>query len=235
MAGKSLTHWGEDTPERFQKLQSVPKNRNLLETFGWIDTEINYDFNSLGFRGHEPKKDKKHFCVFGDSVTFGAAIRYEQTYGYLLEQELGMHCYNFGHCGGSDSTSLRLALTHLPDLNPEFVVYQTTFEHRFEWIDEKMRATTYGVQAAGGSNDTVADGFLYRQWMMCDLNRELLHNKNLTAMRYLCEKSNIPLIEIEINDFFKPPYDLGRDLLHPGAISHQKQCSVILDKLKIRK
>lgn len=233
MAKKSLPWWGEDNLERFQKLQSVPKNKKLLEDNGWIDTEINYNFNSLGFRGHDPNKDKKHFCVFGDSVTFGAAIRYEQTYGYLLEQELGVYCYNFGHCGGSDSTSLRLALTHLPGLNPEFVVYQTTFEHRFEWIDENMRATTYGVHAAGGSSDTVASGDLYRQWLACDLNRELLHNKNLTAMRYLCEKSNIPLIEVDINDFFKPPSDFGRDLLHPGAVSNQTQCDLILDKLKL--
>jgi hypothetical protein len=254
LAGQTMSWLGEDNQEQYEKKLTNATTRRQLEQSGWLTTTLEYSFNSHGFRSPEFDPTKDHFCAFGDSVTAGVALRYDQIYSTIIESKLGITCYNFGHAGGSDSTSIRLALNWLPKLAPKFIIYQTTFVHRFEWyepwnyikhpgvngkypsdIRKPVHGVIYGVQPHGGGSVPTIDCGLYEHWITVDLNQDLMAIKNLMIMRYLCQQLNIQLIEVSIDEFFTKPDDKGRDLLHPGPKMHQLQAERILDKLSWEK
>lgn len=242
-AGQTLQWVGEDNQEQYEKKLNNANTRRQLEQSGWLTNTLTYQFNSHGFRSPEFDPTNDHFCAFGDSVTAGVALNYNQIYSTIIESKIGISCYNFGQAGGSDSTSVRLALTWLPKLAPKFVIYQSTFKHRFEWIEpwhgqrnpagikNPQQAVIYGVQPHGGGSSPSTQSDLYQHWINIDTNRELLAVKNLMTMRYLCQEMQIPLIEISIDDFFSKLDDKGRDLLHPGPKIHRIQAERILEKL----
>lgn len=230
-ANQTLEWMGEDNQERYNHMLSNPEQRRLLEQSGWTTTSIVYRFNSQGFRSHEFDAQGDYFCVFGDSVTFGAALRQDQIYCSQLEERLGIKCYNFGQSGGSNDTATRWAMTYLPTLRPRFVIWQTTFDHRFEWLTGPTMAQVFGVQAAGGGKTPETRGDLYVNWIDVDMNRSINLAKNLMCMRYMCKEIGVPLVEIDITEFFSPPEDRARDLLHPGPQAHKKNANRMMDRL----
>lgn len=230
-ANKTLEWLGEDNEERFSQLANDPKQRLLLEKNGWMERSITYQFNSQGFRGHEFDPAGDYFCVFGDSVTFGSALNLDQTYGGLLEERLGIKCYNFGQAGGSNDTSVRWAMTYLKNLRPRFVIFQRTFDHRLEWLTRGNVAMVYGIQSYGGGQPPETRGSLFTDWIDIDINRSINLAKNLMCMGFICQQISVPLIEINISDFFLHSEDRARDLLHPGPRSHQQNANLLLDQL----
>lgn len=53
------------------------------------DEPTKITFNSIGIRGPEiGAKQSLRIAIIGDSISFNGAVPYEQTYSYLLEQEL---------------------------------------------------------------------------------------------------------------------------------------------------
>lgn len=228
-ASLALEWFGEDNQAAFEKNSQDPHRRSLLENSGWLDRKVEYRFNSLGFRGKEFRGDVPNFCVFGDSITFGSAMPEEFLYVHHIENQTGIYCNNFGSPGGSNSTSVRLALTWLEELNPRFVIYQKTFEHRFEWIEDTT-AVIYGVQAAGGGQTPTSNDQFYLHWIDSEENRIIMDRKNDMAMRWICHSLNIPLIETHIEEFFTLENDRARDLLHPGPIRHREMADKLLKK-----
>jgi hypothetical protein len=222
MRDQTLEWFGEDNQESFEKKLRNRDQRSQLERNGWMDRTIEYRFNGHGFRGAEHLRDLPHFCVFGDSVTFGAALCESDLYHQVLAQRLGLASYNFGMNGSSDSSAVRLAMTWLPKLSPRFVIWQKTFDHRYELIEDYKHASVYGVNACGGGEPPTTSDNYYRVWVEHDENRRLAAIKNACTMRYLCESLGIPLFEIDINDFFAGEMDYGRDLLHPGPGCHRR-------------
>jgi hypothetical protein len=226
LRNQSLEWFGEDNQESFEKKLRNRDQRGQLELNGWIGRSIQYRFNDHGFRGEEYLTDRPHFCVFGDSVTFGAALCESDLYHQVLAQRLDLVSYNFGINGGSDASSVRLAMTWLPKLKPRFVIWQKTFDHRYELIEDYKQASVYGVSARGdGEPPWTADTY-YRVWIEHDENRRLAAIKNACTMRYLCERLGIPLFEIDINDFYMEA-SLARDLMHPGPGCHARVADLL--------
>jgi lysophospholipase L1-like esterase len=50
--------------------------------------DIDYRFNSLGYRDDEPVPGRRRIVFLGDSVTFGLGVRQERIYASLLERRL---------------------------------------------------------------------------------------------------------------------------------------------------
>lgn len=232
LAGQTLAWFGEDTEQNFKKNLSDPDRRPLLEASGWLDRDIEYRFNSLGFRGNEPRSDINNFCVFGDSVSFGSSMPEDLLYVYHISQATGLWCNNFGAPGGSDSTSFRLALTWLEQMNPKFAIYQKTFEHRLEWIERETEAIGYGAVALAGGNPPVSDDAFYRHWIDSEANRKLMSIKNEMAMKWLCDQVGIPVIVTDIEQFITGEDDKARDLLHPGPTRHREIADRLLEKIQ---
>lgn len=229
-AGQRYDWLGEDNPENFENALRAPESRTKLATSGWLEKQIEYKFNQDGFRSPEFDQEHPHLCAFGCSFTFGVAIREEEIYCNLVANELGVTCYNFGVTGGSDDTSWRLARTWLPRLHPRLVIYQQTFEQRFEIIDDRQHATVMGINAALGGKVAVGQGDLYKTWMTNEVNWQVNAEKNLMAIKNLCHDLAIKLIVIRYEDFFKRTDDCSRDLHHPSPDVNKIVAQSILEK-----
>lgn len=219
-ANQTLKWFGADDPETFEKNLADPNLRSVLERCGWLDQEIEYKFNSHGFRSPEFDSTIPHVCAFGCSITLGMGIQAEQRFGDLLAQSLGVACYNFGVTGGSDSTSFRLIHTWLPKLNPKLVIWQSTYPQRFEIINNH-KAEMLSVSAEGDQATQIRQEQMYKIWITNEENSQLLAIKNRLAIRALCQSLTIKLVEICHEDLLLPWPNPARDMMHPGTdINH---------------
>jgi hypothetical protein len=76
-----------------------PHMQNLANqtvgSFGYDTSDtVQYQFNSLGFRGPE-LKDTASVIVIGNSVSFGLGLEFQNTYGYRVADHLGLPVANF--------------------------------------------------------------------------------------------------------------------------------------------
>lgn len=226
-ANQKLEWFGEDNQENFLKHRTDAR----LASSGWLDKTIEYKFNSQGYRTDEFDHDIPCICVFGCSVTMGSAMRSQDLYSIHIGDGLKLQTYNFGIAGGSDSTSVRLALTWLPKMNVKLVIYQQSFPERVEVICNEVYPRIYGVNAMLGGDTFKDSGEFIRHWSINDINGELLAIKNKLAIEKLCDTLNIKLISLHINEFFQHTSDWARDLKHPGATSHKLIAEKILNTL----
>jgi hypothetical protein len=229
-AGKTFDWFGEDNAENFRQNCNDPAKRQLLDQDGWLDQKITYQFNRQGFRSAEFDGSSDYFVAVGCSFTFGAAIQTQQRYTDIVANKIELTPYNLGIQGGSDDTSVRLLLTWLDQLNPKFVIYQSTFPQRFEVVHNNT-AIIYGINAALGDSVATDHSELYKQLLTTTFNEQIRAYKNQLAVRKLCQNKNIKLIEISYIDFLKTHYPGARDLCHPGAAANQLVAQTVLDKL----
>ena len=246
LANKTIYWYGNDNEDTYNKNLADPIGYSRLAAGGWIDTTIEYQYNSSGFRGPEFDINNEHFCVFGGSIVNGIGLAYKQLYTTILANELNIQCFNFGQPGGSNDTAFRLALTWIPKLKPKFVIYQKTFKHRFEMIElptheyysspwQKsilLRAEIYGIQTIESSRIAqVNRDPLYKNWVMHEANQDLQDIKNLLAFRQLCNEYNCQLIETSDDEFDTEidHMDRARDLYHPGPGLHAQHAKKMLN------
>jgi len=227
LAGKTVDWLGEDNAENFQQHCNDPAKRQLLDRAGWLDQKITYQFNRQGFRSAEFDASGNYFVAVGCSFTFGTAIQTQQRYTDIVAKQLDLTCYNLGIQGGSDDTSVRQLLTWLDQLNPKFVIYQSTFPQRFEVVHNNT-AIIYGINAALGGSVAKDHGTLYKQLLTTLYNEQIRACKNQLAVRELCRNKDIKLIEISYIDFLKTHDITARDLHHPGAVANQSVAQSVL-------
>jgi len=106
--------------------------------------EITYKINSLGFRGQEipPKNDLKRLAVIGDSMVEGHGNEWENTFSYLLNENLkskNWEVINMGMQGASPiyyATNLERYLSISPD-----AVLIMIYEN--DLFDDRLREETY--------------------------------------------------------------------------------------------
>lgn len=235
---QTLTWKGEDDKDNFKRNWKTQPKR--MTYHNWTESSVTYKFNSMGFRSPEIPQDQSYFAAFGCSYTAGDSLPFDKIYTSVIGKQLDLVPVMFGNSGGSNCSSTRLAFTWLPKLCPKFVIYQSTFDQRFEWIkmnekygNEFKEAITYGVVAGGGGTPPqLNNNVLYQDWIMCEENREMAKIKNLASVRWLCAELDIPLYEIDVTDFkHTHPDDFARDLLHPGPGAHQLVAQQLLEKI----
>lgn len=226
-ANQTLEWFGEDNQENFKQHKL---DMRLVES-GWLNKTIEYKFNSLGYRTDEIDYTVPCICVFGCSVTMGSAMRSQDLYLSHIGNHLKLQTYNFGIGGGSDSTSVRLALTWLAKLNVKLVIYQQSFPERVEVICNDVYPRIHGVNAMLGGDTFKDSGEFMRHWAINDVNGELLAIKNKLAIERLCDNLGIKLITLHINEFFQHTTDWARDLKHPGATAHKLIAEKVLNTL----
>jgi hypothetical protein len=78
----------------------VPPHMQILanqtvSSFGYDSSDtVQYQFNSLGFRGPE-LKDTASVIVIGNSVSFGLGLEFQNTYGHRVAEQLNLPVANF--------------------------------------------------------------------------------------------------------------------------------------------
>lgn len=204
-----------DTEDLYQQNLRDSGKRKLLEEWGWIDVEIQYSFNSHGFRSIE-FDDRPAIAVFGCSHTQGIGLHYHQVWHQQLSKKLNdKPIFNFGIGGASADTCYRLAENYLPNLNVDTVIFLAPSEYRLEFWDINDSFPWFLNARSVPENHK-----FFTPWFIDPRNASMYSLKNIQSVAYICQMLGI--------DFYCYPERVythslpnqrtyARDLLHFGA------------------
>lgn len=225
---RQTLYWcSSDSKDRYQKNLQDEKSRRLLEGNGWVDSTITYEFNRYGFRSRDPDPTSPGILALGCSYTVGIGLPWDNVWPTYVSRELDIPVDNLGVLGASNGLMFRLAHYWIPQLKPRVVVWQKTFEHRFELLDQHDESNVLSP-----ANTTISGKELFASWWYNDLNSQTDALRNELAIRYTCETNGIPIIKIEVEDFRNPQLGLSRDLDHSGPQNQQTVAWRLVDEIK---
>ena len=223
-AGKVL-HWDTcDSESEYLKNIKEPKSYEQLLNLGFVNTKIDYQYNSHGFRTDEFDNELEVLC-FGDSHTMGTGVHAKDTWPSQFAYKTGFKTANLGLAGSSNDTVFRLARHYLPFLKPKYAIWVQTDMSRIEILEDSP-PISLNILAADTSNPCAKDYFIKR-WFSVDSNQELQLERNTLAFQMLCSLENITPIIIPRNQVLH--LDYARDLIHPGKLSYQKLAETVVD------
>lgn len=156
--------------------------------------EVNYQFNSQGFRTSEFEYDVTCSICLGCSHTLGTGLPESVRWSNLIEQHTGITAYNLGQGGGSADTVTRLAMGWIDELKPETVFVYWPAPHRTE-LFEHTDVRYYNANSKFAETDTYI-----QRYFLCDTNSEVNYQKNQTLLRLICETKQIQLCELTQKD-----------------------------------
>jgi len=216
VAGRTL-HWdtSDNQPGYLKNIQNPEAYQRLLD-LGFLNAQIDYQYNSHGFRTEEFDHQFDAAC-FGCSFTMGTGVHNQDTWPEQLSAITGLATANLGHAGSSNDTAVRLALHYLPLLRPRYAVWLQTDIHRIELLDDTV-PLSLNVIASDTTNPCANDYFI-KTWFTSATNQQLNLQKNTLAFKYLCQSLGIEPIILDRNQINTRPFPFGdaRDLIHPGA------------------
>jgi hypothetical protein len=227
-AGKTLQWLSPDTEEAYRTHNKDTNKRHLLDVFGWIDVSIDYTFNSEGFRTLE-FDTRENWMAVGCSFTQGTGVNVADRWTTLVEQQIGLDCWNLGTAGAAGDTCYRIASYYIPKLKPKFVVY---LEPRYNRTELKTVKEDVPLVLNWAYDHKNWGGIYVKELLLEESNLELAAEKNREAIRSICLQHNIPLIVYKPDAYIalvedKTQHDLGRDLLHPGRLNNKAFAQVV--------
>ena len=213
-ANQTLNWLPTDTEELYK--QNLKNNFEQLNRYGWVDRHIEYKFNSHGFRCEE-FGNSDNAVFLGCSNTAGIGIPIETTWPYLVSQELNLTCYNLGVGGGSNDLAFRISLHYLKILKPKILFLLSPDSARIEILN------TNNVISIVPNHREHEFGNYYKLYLSNDDNLSINQQKNILAIKSLCNTYNIKFVCID--DPFaieNNSIDLSRDLMHKGPATNSK-------------
>jgi len=216
VAGRTL-HWDTtDNQDSYLKNVQNPTAYQRLSDLGFLNTQIDYQYNSHGFRTAEFDRTFDAVC-FGCSFTMGTGVHSQDTWPEQLSAITELSVANLGHAGSSNDTAVRFALHYLPLLRPRYAVWLQTDMHRIELLDESF-PMSLNILATDTKNPC-ADDFFIKTWFTSTINQQLNLQKNTLAFEQLCNSLGIQSVILTRDNVNDRPYPNGRarDLIHPGA------------------
>jgi hypothetical protein len=200
--------------------ENLKNKYNLLQKYNWINNPFTYKFNSSGFRSDEFDESEPSIVFLGCSITVGIGIPYKTTWSKIVSNKLNLKCYNLGVGGSSNDTAFRHAYTWLGKLKPSICVFCQTFNDRMEiW---KGTDVVFNVAETHPY-------FYLSTWQSNPLNKTLLAEKNLLAIKQICNQYNIKFVHADVQDIELDAS--ARDLAHPGIESNLEFSKLILSKI----
>jgi hypothetical protein len=223
-AGK-VFHWDtSDNESQYLKNIKEPKLYEQLLNLGFVNTQIEYRYNSHGFRTDEFDDNIEVLC-FGCSFTMGTGVHAKDSWPSQFAYKTGLKTANLGLAGSSNDTVFRLAHHYLPSLKPKYALWVQTDMSRIEILEDSP-PISLNILAADTHNPYANDEFT-KVWFSVDSNQELQLQKNTLAFQMICRLENIIPIIIPRNEV--PFLDYARDLMHPGKLSYQKIAETMVD------
>jgi hypothetical protein len=212
------------------------KNRySELEEYGWINNHFTYKFNSHGFRCEEFSDDST-IMTLGCSNTVGIGLPVDKIWPELLAKELNMKCANLGIGGAGPDTMFRMCHGYIDIVKPKIVVLSDHHRGRMELFNTTDYPTLIGHWKIDNpkSNNPIEN--FTKLWLSSEYNDFFNREKNILAIKRLCEKRNIKFVYDNSEDFLKRTnslhkYPLARDLLHVGVENHKLLVKELLLKI----
>lgn len=226
-------HWDTtDSQSWYLKNIQNPEAYQQLLNFDFVNTQIDYQYNSHGFRTQEFDHQFDVVC-FGDSFTMGTGVHSKDTWPEQLSTLTELTVANLGHAGSSNDTAVRFALHYLPLLRPRYAVWLQTDMHRIELLDDTVPLSLNIL--GSDTKNPCADDYFIKTWFTSITNQQLSLQKNTMAFEHLCNSLGIRSVVLSRDNIKSKPYPHGgaRDLLHPGADAYKilaQKIKTILDE-----
>ncbi len=221
----AILHWcGSDTLARYNNNIRDKKSRVRLEECGWIDTTIEYAFNSHGYRDEEFDQ-RPCGLALGCSYTFGTGLHSHQIWPTRLSNTLDLKIWNLGVGGAGLDTIFRIADYWVDKLQPQFVCMMVPNKQRFEIANGSGYLDALVPAAMPSSYDARYVHF------MDDHTIEINYRKNLLAIQQICK--DIPLYTTDLNTGGILPDNgpCARDIMHSGETWHREIANLYYRKI----
>jgi hypothetical protein len=105
----------------------------------WRGIEIEYRYNSMGFRGAEPEQGKPCYVSFGDSNTVGVGLHLHQAYPELIAKHFDVAHYSFAKQGIDAASVFRnihlFFKNNMHSLDVKFMTVLWPVWDRFTWVE----------------------------------------------------------------------------------------------------
>jgi hypothetical protein len=218
-ANQTVDWLAGDTEERY--LDNLQNKHESLTKFNWINANINYTFNSYGFRSEEFSLDPS-IIFLGCSHTVGIGLPLESTWPYLVSAQLGLKRFNLGIGGTSNDTAFRLGHNWIPQLKPKLVILLSPDSTRSE-----LHSHTDLIENLGIWTDNYSESEYYKRWITHKTNTDMNHLKNILAIKQICSEYNIKYLHKNTDKIdgwfadFSVRVDYARDLQHLGVKSNK--------------
>jgi len=207
-------------------------NYEKLEKNGWIDYDtFTYKLNGFGFRFQSI--GDKNLIVIGCSFTFGIGIPFEKTWPYIVANYLGLNCLNLAVPGCSAYSAFRIAYHSLKTITPDMVLFLCPPNDRMPVLGNlSMYDIGPWVFGSNKKNYEYVNQYAleyYKEYILFEENLVLQEEMSRLALKQICNQYQIKYLDLYLKDF--DFVDLGRDLSHPGILSHAKFAENVLIKL----
>jgi len=177
----------------------------------WQGVDIQYKYNSDGFRTHEFSDflNKQVNIALGCSHTEGLGLPIEHVWPSLIEKKLNTPLLNLGLGGGSSDTVARILtnISGLFQIQKVFILWPE--KHRFECYDEENNKV-YAVGPWSNKEDYF--------WNMSKANSLQRLARNQTIVNLLSKQYKFETVELLFEDVLKiiTNDDPARDSKHYG-------------------
>jgi hypothetical protein len=214
---RTISYYATDSEDLCNKNKAVNGPQ-----WDYFNRPISYSFNSHGHRSKEVcDLATEYFLVIGCSISFGVGLPIEETYPYLLADQLGVDYYNMSVRAAGIDTAYYNAISWLTEckIPPKFIVLQWPVPTRY-LLTQGEAWSLHGAWDSELENQTFsASGSMIGYFDARKiLLRETLH-----------KIVNVPIIELMPADDYK--IDLARDYCHSGTSSQIEYVKHIIRKL----
>lgn len=110
-------------------------SNKTIKNFGYDqETDVEYKFNSLGYRSNiEYQINKRPIVVLGNTLSFGLGVAVEDTFAYKIAKETSIPVYNlswgcYGHTNNEQAKLLKLVLSID---SPSLIIFQINNLNRY--------------------------------------------------------------------------------------------------------
>ena len=219
-ANSKLQWLPSDTEELF--IKNKKERLQELKSNSWLNTKIEYSFNSYGFRSEEFSTSPS-ILYLGCSFTVGIGLRVEHSWPYLVSTAMNLKCFNLGLGASSNDTAFRMAEYWIKQLKPKIVLLLSPFFLRYETLQQQKDGTLLSIDHS--INDKIV-----KNQMICEENNRLNKIKNKLAIKMIAENNYANFFSYDTETF--PMIDQARDLQHPGIQSNKSFANIVLNQLQ---
>lgn len=221
-----------DTKELFA--ENLKTNRARLEELGWTTRKIDYHADNIGLRNTNSLELGKQYTMFlGCSHTYGIGLEPEHVWTHHVAQYMDTECYNGAFPGhGIDSCYRMLVYALENGYTIKNIFMLAPSPQRVEYYDEKEKKWMV-IAWWSGHHKTLTKAVTH------DYFTQVNYDKTYDAIRYLCLKNNITLVDLQAED---PEIDpiicedrSARDLMHAGLETHKFIAEKFIQKYEMLK
>lgn len=245
----------EYTIEVEKKLKENPDLKNILAKYGFVkdDGQINWPshiVNKSGFRSDDWRAGEKGIIFLGCSDMFGYGNYLENTIAHIVAKNFNLKNYNLSIPGAGLDQCYRVLKYNVENINSDTVVLLVPEASRRAFYTESFEGLLTASSIESNDLDKIRGGnlnssFLSEVFFKLYSNEYemFLHaNKNIDAIKYICNKHNKRLIFVKNPQYYLEkdsidltkevwvPKDLAADLCHFGAKGQKVIANKIISK-----